>query len=464
MRRLRCPAVPALLLALSASAQVPLPAEPPLPLPRLTSAPDPTLGRPAEAVDGGVDGLTPVLESIGFQQAVDQALARNPSTLTAVQEVDRIHGLMEEIRAASIPTLGVNATFTHLDNARAEVSPVTGTSVVIYPQNQWAGNAQLNIPVFVPAAWANAVRANDQVEIARFNAADVRRVVATNTAKTYIALIAQKRQVEVNLLARDTAVAQLDYAKKRLNGGLGNKVDAARAAQTLESAEVVLQASYQTLYSAQEALGVLLGRNGPVDASESPTFPQLPGLDAALAESPKQRADIQLYQEEEKASDRSLNMTWTEYMPTLNLVGEPLFQHPQTPPYPEWGWEIQAQLSWTIFDGMARYGRTHQREAQLAESRITVEGGTRQVLSDVRVSFDGVKRSARALENARQAAAYAVDTYRLADISYRNGASTNLDLIQAFLVARDAATQAILAEDALRQSALDLLAASGRFP
>src|SRR5277367_3453344 len=63
MRRLRCPAVPALLLALSASAQVPLPAEPPLPLPRLTSAPDPTLGRPAEAVDGGVDGLTPVLES-----------------------------------------------------------------------------------------------------------------------------------------------------------------------------------------------------------------------------------------------------------------------------------------------------------------------------------------------------------------------------------------------------------------
>src|SRR5450755_611814 len=416
MRRLWYSAVPALLLTLSASAQVSLPAQPPLPLPRLTSAPDPTLGRPAEAIDGGVDGLTPVPESIGFQQAVDQALARNPSTLTAVQEVDRIHGLMEEIRAASIPTLGVNATFTHLDNARVEVSPVTGSSVTIYPQNQWAGNAQLNIPVFVPAAWANAVRANDQVEIARFNAADIRRVVATNTAKTYIALIAQKRQVEVNVLARDTAVAQLDYAKKRLNGGLGNKVDAARAAQTLESAEVVLQASYQTLYSAQEALGVLLGRNGPVDASEAPTFPQLPGLDAALAESPKQRSDIQLYQEEEKASDRSLNMTWTEYMPTLNLVGEPLFQHPQTPPFPEWGWEIQATLSWTIFDGMARYGRTHQREAQLEESRITLEGATRQVLSDVRVSYDAVKRNARALENARQASAYATDTYRLADI------------------------------------------------
>jgi outer membrane protein TolC len=464
MRRLWLPAVPALLLAASALAQVTMPAPPAAPLPRLTSAPDPQLGTPEVATDGGVDGLTPVTESVGFQQAVDQALARNPSTLTAVQEVDRIHGLMEEIRAASIPTLVANATYTHLDKARAEFSPVTGNNVTIYPQNQWSGNAQLNIPLFVPAAWAAAIRANDQVEIARFNGADVRRVVALNTAKTYIALVAQKSQVAVNVATRDTAAAQLDYAKKRLNGGIGNKVDAARAAQTLETSEVNLQASYQSLYAAQEALGVLLGAKGPVDASESPKFPQLPGLDDALAEGPKQRTDVLLAEEEVKASDKSLNMTWTEYMPTLNLIGEPLFQHPQTPPFPEWGWEIQATLSWTIFDGMARYGRTHQREAQLAESRITLDGATRQVLSDVRVSYDAVKRNARALENARQASAYATDTYRLADISYREGYSTNLDLIQAFLASRDAASQAIIAEDSLRQSALDLLVAAGRFP
>ena len=210
---------------------------------------------------------------------------------------------------------------------------------------------------------------------------------------------------------------------------------------------------------------MLLGRSGAARRLRGPRcFLSFQDSTLLWPEAPEEHFDVQLYQEEVKASDRSLNMTWTEYMPTLNLLGEPLFQSPQTPPFPEWGWQIQAQLSWTIFDGGARYGRTHQREAQLAENRITLEGATRQVLSDVRVSFDAVKRSARALENARQAAAYAVDTYRLADISYRAGASTNLDLIQAFLVARDAATQSIIAEDALRQSALDLLVAAGRFP
>jgi outer membrane protein len=458
MRSPWSPAVPALLLALTAAAQVPIPPEPALPLPRLTSGPEPKLGAPEVAVDGGVDGVTPVLRSLGFREAVEQALARNPSTLTAIQEVVRVKGIMEEVRAASIPTLVANGGYLRLDDNR------TLNGSVISAKNQWNGNITLDIPLIAPASWANAIRANDQVETARVNVADVRMVVATNAAKTYIALIAQKRQVEVNVLARDTAAAQLDFAKKRLNGGLGNKVDAARAAQTLESAEVALQASYENLYSAQEALGVLLGEKGPVNASEAPTFPQLPGLDAALAEAPTQRADLKLYQQQVNATDRSLNLSWTEYMPTLSIVAEPFYQSPPTLTVPQWGWQVQALLSWTIFDGGARYGRTHQREGQLEEDRITLAGGTRQVLSDVRVSFDAVKRSTRALENARQASAYAIDTYRLADIAYRAGASTNLDLIDAFRVARDAATQAIIAEDALRQSALNLLVAAGRFP
>ena len=458
MRRLWSPAVPALLLALTAAGQVPLPPEAPLPLPRLTSGPPPRLGAPLEAVDGGVDGTTPVRESMTFQEAVDRALARNPSVLTATQEIARVRALMEETRAAAIPTLVANLNYLRLDSSRVL------NGVVYAPGSQWAGNVQIAIPLLAPSTWANTIRANDQVEVSRFNEADVRRVVATNAARAYIALIAQKRQVEVNVLARDTAAAQLDFAKKRLEGGIGNKVDAARAAQTLESAEVALQASYRDLYRTQEALGVLLGAPGPIDAREPPSFPQLPGLDAALAEAPSRRTDIRLYREQVKASDKSLNMTWMDYLPTLTLVGQPFWQSPATPTVPEWGWQVQAMLSWSIFDGGARYGHTHEREALLEENRITLEGATRQVLSDARQAFDDVNRSARALENARRAAAYAVDTYRLADVSYRAGATTNLDLIDAFRSARDAATQAVVAEDSLRQSALDLLVAAGRFP
>lgn len=52
----------------------------------------------------------------------------------------------------------------------------------------------------------------------------------------------------------------------------------------------------------------------------------------------------------------------------------------------------------------------------------------------------------------------------LANVAYRAGATTNLEVIDAERRARDAQVQAVLAEDAARQARLDLLLASGSFP
>ena len=52
----------------------------------------------------------------------------------------------------------------------------------------------------------------------------------------------------------------------------------------------------------------------------------------------------------------------------------------------------------------------------------------------------------------------------LANIAYRGGATTNIEVIDAERSARDAATQAEIAADADRQARLTTLAAIGRFP
>ncbi len=48
--------------------------------------------------------------------------------------------------------------------------------------------------------------------------------------------------------------------------------------------------------------------------------------------------------------------------------------------------------------------------------------------------------------------------------AFQAGATTSLDVTDAERTARDADTAAVVAEDAVRQSRLDLLAAVGRFP
>ena len=80
-------------------------------------------------------------------------------------------------------------------------------------------------------------------------------------------IIAAQRQIEVNLLARETAQAHLEYAQKRLAGGAGTRLNELRAAQEVAGDEARLEITRLAARRAQEALGVLLAADGPVDAA-----------------------------------------------------------------------------------------------------------------------------------------------------------------------------------------------------
>ena len=70
----------------------------------------------------------------------------------------------------------------------------------------------------------------------------------------------------------------------------------------------------------------------------------------------------------------------------------------------------------------------------------------------------------RALAYARRAAEQAQEVVRITDIAFREGATTNIEVIDAQRSARDAETAAAIAEDAVRRAQLELLTATGRFP
>jgi outer membrane protein TolC len=75
-----------------------------------------------------------------------------------------------------------------------------------------------------------------------------------------------------------------------------------------------------------------------------------------------------------------------------------------------------------------------------------------------------MRRADQALVSAQNAAKLAKEALDLANLSYRAGATTNIEVLDAERRSLDAETAAVIAEDAARQARLELLAASGRFP
>jgi outer membrane protein len=399
----------------------------------------------------------PTAEKVTLAQAVQRALARNPTVAIASAEIARAEALVRQARSGWTPTLNGNLTFLRLDHDRM----VNGA--VQQAANELGGNLVLTVPLVQAPAWTNTRHAQDNRRIAEASALDVRRQVGQATARAYLTVVAQHRLIAAAETARANAKDHYTYAHTRLLGGIGRSIDEVRAQQDLAAVDVQVESTYVALARAREALGILLGASAAVDSADDVDLGTMPTLTRALSAA-QERSDVKVLRQRAAAAQQLRHDVWASYAPFLSAIGQPFFQDPPTILLPRTGWQVELMLSLPIYDGGLRSGVADERSALLDEARANLEGGARQAQADVRLAFEAMLRADQALGAARDAARLAHRAYELATLAYRAGASTNIEGLDAARQARDADTASAQAEDQSRESRLDLLVAAGQFP
>jgi len=388
-----------------------------------------------------------------FQQAVARAVERNPSGLQAAEEILRADALLRQGRALGLPSVSAGVTETSLSYK----SSVT-------PQHQVAGTVTATVPVYAPIQWALRVQLMDNRQIAEMAALDVRRQIAVATAQAYLSVVARQRVLDANLRASDTARAHFEFARQRRESGAGSRLNELRAQQSLSSVDVLVEQAQSDLVRAQEALGVFVAEDGPVTAADDPALEVPASLDAAIGAMPAVRTDLRLAAAREKAAARVASDSRKDWLPSLSALFQPQIAQPVSSYQPAFTFRFQLSGSIPVFDAGARAAKRAEREVLLKESQIALSGLLRQASADVRVAQAAVDRAARALASARAAARQAREVVEIVNVSFKVGASTNIEVIDAQRAALDADTAAAVAEDQLRQARLSLLVALGRFP
>ena len=392
------------------------------------------------------------LERLTFQQAIDRAVQNNPTVAQAAAGIMRAEALLQQTRSSSLPSLNLGMTTS------ATTAVKFGDQTVV-PPVQTTTAPTLGIPVLTPVAWAQRNQAADQVVVAQQNEKDVRRQIAVATGQAYLAIIARRRVLDLNSRARDNARAHYEFANQRFQGGIGSRLNALRAEQEMLSDETRVEEALLAIQLGQEALGVLVGANGPVDAEDYPVF-DIPDEAGQLTN----RTDIQLIMAREKAAERVYSDSWKDRLPSLNAVFTPSIVEPPGVFAKAFSWRAEALFALPIFDSGLRAGEKAQRLADLNSIKFERANLERQAGSEIRVARDAVASTSRALTQAQAAADRANQVVQITDVAFREGASTNIEVLDAQRQARDVETQAAIAEDALKRAQLDLLVSLGRFP
>ena len=398
-------------------------------------------------------------ERVTFNEAIQRAIARNPSSVIAAAGILRADALLAQARSATRLQVSANATSTTL-NRGIEFQDTTVT-----PQTSVAGTVDFRYPLYAPAAWARRVEAGDNRDVAAASAEEAKRQTALAAADAYLAIIARRRVVEANVRARDAAKAHVDLATELEQRGSGSRLNRLRAEQEMSIDEGLIESARFALYRAQEALGVLIVASGPVDAADEPTF-DLP-VDAATgatAPSVGARTDLRFFAAEQRAAERVLADQSKSYLPVFEGIFQPQATYPSQFFVPAGSWRLLLQMNVPLFDSGQRAADRVSRQSSVDIARATLAGATASAASEVRTAREAVASAERELVSVRTAAVQAQQVVEIVNVSFRAGAATNIEVIDAERRARDADTSLAVVEDALRRARFDLLNAVGRFP
>lgn len=257
-------------------------------------------------------------------------------------------------------------------------------------------------------------------------------------ANTHLNLIADEELLEVTRRTLQTREESLKLTKLKFDNGAASELDYRQAESLIEGARVTLAQLSRRRALDENALVLLLGQALPSDLPPTQSVLRhelLPTLPAGLpSEVLARRPDILQAEQQLIAANANIGAARAAFYPRISLTATAgiassdltgLFNNGA------FAWTLAPQLLVPIFDrgrnranlGVAEAGR----DIALAQYEQAIQGAFREVADALasRATLIDEVRAQRAQVNAE------ANRFRLADLRYKNGAASYLDVLDA---------------------------------
>jgi outer membrane protein TolC len=391
--------------------------------------------------------LTPLLASqdraLTLDEAVKLALERNERSLATREDVKAADARVARARSFFLPTI----TTTGIYQRRAyEVKRFVGeTEVVIQRYNGLSNTLGLNLTLFDPRSLAglSAVRAQRNAEVDA--ATEDRRQLAFEVSQAFLATLGTAQVQEASDRRLAFARQSLDAATARFSAGLASINDVTRAELEYATAEVgvtqvkgqvetsILQLGY--LLDAPDAVrGRLVVPEFLIEAASAEAANSEGLVEEALA----RRLDVGSLRWLAVSQRTLAKVPMLGWLPSLSASGQYRITNEASFNNRTWNWNVGATLSWTLFDGLARFSDRRERQALARLADLNVQAATRRVDVEVRealVSLENqrasLKQASVAQDVAKKNAAETAELYRQGLASALEVADANVSLFEA---------------------------------
>ena len=370
-------------------------------------------------------------------------LVNNKALQSIVQEREVARGERLKSYSAILPTVNLTGDYTRLDEVTSfEIdNPITGEKGKIQfgDVDNYSVGLMVSQPIFAGGSIQAGINSAKLLSLLTDETvrAAVQDVVYTAEHAYYDVLLSQ-HLLEISTDAVRSAQAHLENVRQRQRGGVASDFDVLRAEVELSNFQAEYIQNKNAINVAKANLIKTMGVSQDSDFVLSDELLYVPSsitIEQAVETAYRNRPDLLGREFDIKMQKELLNIARSKYFPMVsgyysNTWAKP---DPHSMMEIEWGhaWQAGMTASVPVFDGFLREGEIVVQKARLKQGQIDLIDAEETTLFELTKAQLSIENTAEFIESQKLNLTRAQEGLRLAEVGYREGTNTQIEMIDA---------------------------------
>ena len=376
---------------------------------------------------------THIKGELSVEDCLKLALVNNKVLQRVIQEREIARGERFKSYSAILPDVDLSAQYLRKDEVASLGSISFGdldnysTSLVV-TQPIFAGGS---IPATIRAGKLFSLLADQTIR------AEVQNLVYTASHAYYDVLLNQ-HLLQISADAVRSAQAHLDDVKQKRQGGVASDFDVLRAEVELSNFRAEFIQNKNAINIARAWLVKVMGVSQDSDFILSDKLVYTPSdveMEQAVKAAFRNRPDLFSREFDIKYQKQLLKIARSRYWPTINGFYENVWSRPD--PHKstvvDWGhlWQAGFTATLPIFDGLSREGEIIQQKTRFRQAQIDLIDAEETTLFELTSALLTIEDAEEFVESQKLNLTRAEEGLRLAEVGYKEGINTQVEMIDA---------------------------------
>jgi outer membrane protein len=405
--------------------------------------------------------------TLTLEDSISTAMKNSLSVKSAEEKVKSTEQKVNEARATMMPSASITGSYTYLGKTDSSQSQITSmlssllsqlpinvpTSSMAIPKDIYSAGLAVQQPIFTWGKITNAYKQSKLALDAEKQAYEnVKQQVTFDTTKAFYGVLLTDQLVRVTEMAVDQVQAHVKIAQDLVNAGMATDFDLLRAKVQFANIKSQLIKMQNMSRLAKDGFKNTIGISLDADINLKGEFVYKPlelNLDNLLKTAMSNRPELKQLEIQEKVGEKIVSLAKAGNKPNLAFIynyayksnadglGDVFSQDKY-----KWmpSWNMTFALSFPLFDGFATKARVKQANGAVNQIKIGKGQLINGITLEVRSAYLSFGEAKDLLNVQQETIQQAEESLRIANLRYKNGLITNVELTDTELALTQAQT------------------------